>query len=61
MKSTLLVTPFYQNIQYSVQSQTAKWQKIPKDHVVNYVNSRFRCIEQNWQASKIIYLFTVDL
>ena len=38
----------------SVQSQTAKWQKIPKDHVVNYVNSRFRCIEQNWQVSKII-------
>ena len=61
MKRTLLVALFYQNIQYSVQSQTAKWQKIPKDHVVNYVNSRFRWIEQNCQASKIIYLFRVDI
>ena len=58
MESTLLITPFYQNIQYSVQSQTGKWQKISKDHVVNYVNSRFRSIKQNWQVSKIIYLFS---
>ena len=46
MKSTILVTPFYQSSQYSsVQFETAKWQKIPKDHVVIYVNSHFRCIE----------------
>ena len=56
MKSTLLVTPIYQNIQYSVQSQTAKWQKIPKDHVVNYVNPRFRCIDQLNKTDKCLKL-----